>query len=118
MMKARSFNLRILPVVAWLVTMGGAGRLGAVEETSPSTIPRVARMPNLPQPFTMRDWTHVTRDYIDLVFDFEQCGEHLPLVSWLDEGRTMVSFPSYVGGPNDPEAINYLAAVISGSLIG
>jgi hypothetical protein len=117
-MKTRSFNLRILPVVAWLVTMGGAERLGAVEETSPSTIPRVARMPNLPQPFAMRDWTQVTRDYIDLVFDFEQRGEHLPLVSWLDEGHTMVSFPSYVGGPKDPEAINYLAAVISGSLIG
>jgi hypothetical protein len=117
-MKTRSFNLRILPVVACLMTMAGAGRLGAVEQTSPSTIPRVARMPNLPQPFAMRDWTQVTRDYIDLVFDFEQRGEHLPLVSWLDKGRTMVSFPSYVGGSGDPEAINYLAAVISGSLIG
>jgi len=75
-------------------------------------------MPNLPQPFAMRDWAQVTRDYIALVFDFEQRGEHLPLVGWLDESRTMVSFPSYVGGPNDPEAINYLAAVISGSLVG
>ena len=43
----------------------------------------------------MRDWRLVTRDYIDLVFDFEQHGEHLPLVGWLDKGRTMVSFPSY-----------------------
>lgn len=66
----------------------------------------------------MRDWHQVTRDYIDLVFDFEQHGEHLPLVGWLDQSRTMVSFPSYVGGPKDPEAVNYLAAVISGSLVG
>ena len=117
-MKHPSFILRILPVVAWLVTMGGAGCLGAVEETSQSAIPRVERMPNLPQPFAMRDWSQVTRDYIDLVFDFEQRGEHLPLVRWLDEGHTMVSIPAYVGGPRDPEAINYLAAVVSGSLVG
>jgi hypothetical protein len=117
-MKHPFFILRILPFVTWLVTMGGAACLGAVEETSQSTIPRVERMPNLPQPFAMRDWPQVTRDYLDFVFDFEQRGEHLPLVGWLDEGRTMVSFPSYVGGPNDPEAVNYLAAVISGSLVG
>jgi hypothetical protein len=75
-------------------------------------------MPNLPQPFTMRDWSQVTRDYLDLVFDFDQRGEHLPLVGWFDASHTMVSFPSYVGGPKDPEAVNYLAAVISGSLVG
>jgi len=118
LMKHASFPLRILPVVAWWVTLSGAGCLGAVEETSQSAIPRVERMPNLPQPFAMRDWRQVTRDYLDLVFDFAQRGEHLPLVGWLDEGRTMVSFPSYVGGSKDPEAVNYLAAVVSGSLIG
>ena len=75
-------------------------------------------MPNLPKPFAMRDWSQVTRDYVDLVFDFKQHGDHLPLVSWLDKNHTMVSFPSYVGGPKDPEAVNYLAAVISGSLVG
>jgi hypothetical protein len=30
----------------------------------------------------------------------------------------MVSLPAYVGGPREPEAINFLAAVVSGSLIG
>lgn len=117
-MKHSSFLLRILPFVAWLVTTGGAWRLGAVEVTSRSMIPRVEQMPNLPQPFAMRDWFQVTRDYLDLVLDFEQRGEHLPLVGWLDEGGAMVSFPSYVGGPKDPEAVNYLAAVVSGSLVG
>ena len=110
--------LRTLSFVAWVATMGGLGRLGAEEETSRATIPRVERMPNLPRPFAMRDWRQVTCDYLDLVLDFERRGEHLPLVGWLDERHTMVSFPSYVGGPNDPEAVNYLAAVISGSLVG
>jgi hypothetical protein len=117
-MEHRYSMLRTLSFVAWVATMGGLGRLGAVEGTPQSSIPRVERMPNLPQPFAMRDWRQVTHDYLDLVFDFERRGEHLPLVGWLDAARTMVSFPSYVGGPNDPEAVNYLAAVISGSLVG
>jgi hypothetical protein len=75
-------------------------------------------MPSLPEPYAMRDWSQVTRDYIDFAFDFERRGDHLPLVSWLDEDHTMVSIPAYVGGPRDPEAINFLAAVVSGSLIG
>ncbi len=50
-MKRSSFLLRSLSAVAWLVTMGGAEGLGAVEQTLESTIPRVERMPNLPQPF-------------------------------------------------------------------
>jgi hypothetical protein len=75
-------------------------------------------MPNLPRPFALRDWSQVTRDYLDLAFDFAQRGEHLPLVEWLDQRRTMVWFPSYVGGPKDPESVNYLAAIVSGALVG
>ena len=100
------------------MAMSGAMCLDAVAETSPSPIPRVERMPNLPQPFVMRDWSQVTRDYVNFVFDFEQRGDHLPLVAWIEKQHEMVSFPSYVGGPKDPEAVNYLAAVISGSLVG
>ena len=117
-MKHSSPILRSLLIFAWVVSLDGARCLGAVEEIPQSTIPRVERMPNLPQPFAMRDWRQVTWDYLDLVLDFERRGEHLPLVGWLDERHTMVSFPSYVGGPNDPEAVNYLAAVISGALVG
>ena len=98
--------------------MGGAARLDATETASQSTISRVERMPNLPKPYAMRDWSQVTRDYIDFLLDFDQRGAHLPLVRWRDNSRTMVSIPAYVGGPNEPEAINYLAAVISGSLVG
>lgn len=66
----------------------------------------------------MRDWAQVTHDYIDFVFDFERRGDHLPLVRWMDASHTMISIPAYVSGPAEPEAINYLAAVVSGSLVG
>jgi len=108
----------LLPLVAGWATVGGAGRLDASEAISQSPIRRVEGMPNMPRPFAMRDWRQVTCDYLDLVLDFERKGEHLPLVGWLDPAHTMISFPSYVGGPKDPEAVNYLAAIVSGSLVG
>jgi hypothetical protein len=81
-------------------------------------IARVSKMTNLPQPYAMRDWKQVTRDYLDLILDFDHHGDFLPLITWLDDSHKMVALPSYVAGAHDPEAINYLAAVISGSLIG
>ena len=117
-MKTRSFILQTLPVLVGLVTMGVAGHLHADESTAQPTIARVERMPNLPQPYVLRDWHQVTRDYIDLLLDFDERGKHLPLVRWRDESRTMVSIPAYVGGPSDPEAINFIAAIVSGSLVG
>ena len=56
-MKALSFILQTLPVLIGLVTTSGAGHLFAIEAASQSTIPRVERMPNLPQPFAMRNWS-------------------------------------------------------------
>jgi hypothetical protein len=117
-MKTRSFFLQILPVLVGLVTTFGAGRLNAVQQTSQTAIARVEGMPNLPQPYAMRDWPQVTRDYIDILLDFDRRGEHLPLVRWRDASKTMVAIPAYVGGEPGPEAINYLAAVVSGSLVG
>src|SRR3954453_12232128 len=118
-MKYRSAILRILPFIACLATIVGAACSEvAVDKDLPAAISRVKQMPNLPQPYSMRDWTQVTRDYLDLVLDFDQRGDRLPLADWTDKHHTMVSLPSYVGGPKDPEAINYLAAVVSGSLVG
>jgi len=117
-MRPLSYLLRVLICAASIALVGDAGRLGAADAVRQTAIPRVAGMPNLPQPFAMRDWSQVTRDYIDFVFDFERRGDHLPLVRWLDEDHTMVSLPAYVGGSREPEAVNYLAAVVSGSLVG
>ena len=114
----RPATLRILSIIACLAAIVGVACSEAVHKEVPAGISRVELMPNLPQPYAMRDWAQVTRDYLDLVLDFSQRGDHLPLISWTDEGHSMVSLPSYVGGPKDAEAINYLATVVSGSLVG
>ncbi|HVU27006.1 MAG TPA: hypothetical protein VHG71_04635 [Verrucomicrobiae bacterium] len=87
-------------------------------EVSSSLVPRIDQMPDLPQPFLMRDWHQVTRDYIDYLFDFDKHGDHLPLIRWLDTHQSMVWMPSYVGNVDGPESINYLGALVSGSLVG
>jgi hypothetical protein len=117
-MKLHAAILRILLFVASLATFTGDACSGADREISLSPISRVAQMPNLPQPYSMRDWKQVTRDYLNLVFDCDQRGEYLPLITWTDKRHRTLSLPSYVGGPTDAEAINYLAAVVSGSLVG
>jgi hypothetical protein len=109
--------LRLALVIAFGAICGAFGFSNAQAGAQPGIL-RVGQMPNLPQPYAMRDWARVTHDYVNFVFDFNQTGTYLPLVSWLDTNHTMVSFPSYVGGPVAPEAVNYLAAVISGSLVG
>lgn len=117
-MKKLSVNLRIVLLFASILASQGMTPAWGIEASSQPAISRAQSMPNLPQPFVMRDWSQVTRDYIDLVFSFDLEGQHLPLVNWLSDERKMVSFPSYVGGPRDAEAINFLGAVVSGSLVG
>lgn len=112
------FSQRIALAIVLFAGLTEIDRHAWAETTSQHAIARTEQMPNLPQPFVMRNWSQVTRDYIDLVFSFDLAGKHLPLVNWLSEERKMVSFPSYVGGPRDAEAINFLAAVVSGSLVG
>jgi hypothetical protein len=117
-MNTRYLTLRVIAVVAQLATITGDAFFIAAETSAQSTIQRVERMPNLPQPLAVRDWRQGTHDYIDLACDLEQRGDHLPLIRWSNEAHTMVSMPAFVGGPRDVEAINYLGALISGSLVG
>ena len=82
-------------------------------------IPRVDAMPDFPKPFEMRDWRKVTLDYVGFVTDFEKRGDRLPVIGWANSNRTMVTLPSYVGGPaHPPEGLNFLAMIVSGSLAG
>ncbi|PWI48941.1 hypothetical protein CEE45_04215 [Candidatus Heimdallarchaeota archaeon B3_Heim] len=87
-------------------------------------IERVALMPNLPEPFNMRDWEQVTRDYDTLFFNLGATGTFLPLTSigtnhWGIEGdRDVFRAPSYIGLPMADEAINLMAAVLSATLVG
>ena len=84
----------------------------------PGAIPRVEQMPDNPQPFALRDWEQVTRSYLDIAFDFDRKGPHLPLIRWADTNQTMIWMPAYVGAKDGPESINYLGALVSGSLVG
>ncbi|NLV42219.1 MAG: hypothetical protein GXY15_13470 [Candidatus Hydrogenedentes bacterium] len=88
----------------------------------------VRQMPNLPEPFKMRDWRETARAFDRLAFDFSATGEHLPLI-WLDESRvntdaTTFGLYSYVGdtrqGPKKggQEAVTCIAAVVGASLVG
>lgn len=48
-------------------------------QTEQIAIPRIEKMPHIPQPYLLRDWKTVTEQYVDLVFN-EHEGEHFPFV--------------------------------------
>ncbi len=81
-------------------------------------------MPNLPQPYVMRDWKSVAKGYDSLVFNYTASGQYLPLSSLYSN---TVNYPasqsfrlrSYVGSPNSGgEGINALPAVVGAELVG
>lgn len=100
-----------LMVLALISTLG----LTAAEAVS---IARVEQMPNVPEPFQMRNWRQVTVDYLDMISNTNLAGPHLPLIRWTEFQPPKPELPSYVGGKGGAEAINFLAAVVSGSLVG
>ena len=115
MLKVRRFGFREAFIPLWIAL---ACLSGISLSEGQTLIPRIEKMPNLPQPYELRDWHQVTRDYLEFILDFDKRGEHLPLMRWKDESKTMIWMPAYVGNPDGPESINYLAAVVSGSLVG
>ncbi len=87
-------------------------------------IPRIEQMPNIPQPYAMRDWKSVAKGYDSLVFNYNASGQYLPLSSLYS---STVNYPSaqsfrlksYVGSLNaGGEGINCLPAVIGAELAG
>jgi len=88
-------------------------------------IPRVERMPNIPQPFRMRDWRAVALGFDRLAFDLDRKGEHLPLIWWDDSrvntDRRGFGIPSYVGadpGGSKHEGITVMGAVLGATFAG
>lgn len=82
-------------------------------------------MPDLPEPYAMRDWRAVAEGYDRLAFDFDADGQYLPLI-WLDDSRMngtdAFGIYSYVGdkrqgGPNH-EGITTMGAVLGATLVG
>jgi hypothetical protein len=112
-------------------TVGLPDRAGKARLDKPAVpqqlaIPRVELMPNLPQPFRMKDWRATAIAYDKLVFDFNAKGEFLPLVWWDDSrvniGRATFGLPSYVGSPNatgaNHEGITCMSAVLGATIAG
>ncbi len=111
----RTTGLALFLILPSCLVHGHATRKN--QPVQPALIPLVSRMPNCPEPYGMRDWKQVTRDYLDLVFGFDRKGDFLPFGRWNDTSRQTFFLPSYIG-TGGPEGINCLAAVVSGSLIG
>lgn len=93
------------------------------------TIGKVEAMPNIPDTYAMLDWRQKALDYDAYVFDWNRTGPVGPLI-WLDDthrngGGDTFGLYTTVGdarqGPSKPaghEAINTIAAVMGGGLVG
>jgi len=115
-------SIEAIGFVAFVLAIVSLGQPGLAEQV---TIEWVERMPRIPQPFEVRDWWAVARNYDRFVFNLEADGRFLPLV-WLDPDIPNLDgpgfgLPSYVGlsrGGHRHEAINTIAAVLGASLVG
>ena len=113
--------LRSLLSVLMLLAAANTGC--QAEPTRQIEIPRVAQMPNLPQPYRMRDWNQVARDYDALVFDFDRQGKFLPVIRWHEApgstGAPVFALDTYVGWASAGyETINCLGAVSGATAAG
>lgn len=87
----------------------------------------VANMPNLPQPYKMKDWKQVGIKQDKLLYDFNAKGALLPLIWWDDSHVNTpdrsFGLPSYVGsirqqGSNQYESLPVMGSLIGASLLG
>jgi len=88
-------------------------------------INKVKTMPDMPNPYRMRDWKRVAVEYDKLVFNFEATGDFFPLIWWdmsnSSKARTAFGLPSYLGMKREGslhESINTAAAVLGATLAG
>lgn len=89
------------------------------------SIPRIDEMPDMPQPYEMRDWKTVGQKYDELAFNLNATGQFLPLITIVENTTNYPEHPtfgiqSYVGTNTPPgmEAINVIPAVIGATLSG
>jgi hypothetical protein len=80
-------------------------------------IPCVQRMPRLPDPLVVRDWSQVASRYYELLLNPSTSLDGHPLVV-VDTLNKQFGMPAFVGGQPDNEAFTCLAAVIGAKLVG
>ena len=88
-------------------------------------VSRIDLMPDLPQPYLMRDWKQVARGYDSLVFNKNLSGPYLPLLFFRETSENYPGHSSFglhtaigTADPNSGEAINVISAVVGASLVG
>ena len=110
-------------IVIPLATLSLCSQYSATASDAQVNIPRIEQMPNLPEPYAMRDWKQVAHDFDALAFDFNQQGEHLPIISW-DKGAGVGSpkvfaIPTFIGWNHEGyETITCLGAVNAATVAG
>ena len=109
-------EIRLISVILGMATLVNAQQIN---------IPRVDMMPDLPQPYQMRDWSNVALGYDSLVFNQDLTGTYLPLVFFRSSSVNYPSHSSFglhtaVGttSPSSGEGINVIPAVVGASLSG
>ncbi|WP_123042093.1 hypothetical protein [Cohnella candidum] len=109
-----------------------SNELGQTQQESEKSTPQkiihlVQKMPNLPNPFEIRDWHRTALEFDRFVFDFNLEGDYLPLI-WRDRthynmDEDTFGLMSYVGkhiqgGDGTQEAITCMGAVLGATLAG
>ena len=101
----------------WTLSPAGAEQIG---------IPSIEQIPRKPEPFLVRDWCAVARQFDQLAFDTTAEGRHLPLIE-IEESSTGPRFrmSAYVGdyrsdesGRRPAEAIPSAGAVLGATFAG
>lgn len=113
----------VRPFMSTLMLLASVNTGCLAEPTRQIGIRRIEQMPNLPQPYEMRDWNEAARDYDALVFDFDRQGRFLPVIRWHealgDSDEQVFALDTYVGWANDGyETINCLGAVSGATAAG
>ena len=111
------FDFRNIALISILLSLC----LCASAEREQISIRKIDSMPDLPQPYAMRDWDKVARDFDAFLFDPRKKGPHLPLIKFADKpgatDKEIFLVPSYVGMQRDgTESITCLGAV-GGALV-
>lgn len=132
--------IAVMAAAAAIIFVAGCDKGGIKPSTEPgiygsavaqTAIGKIDLMPDLPQPYAMPDWKAKAKSYDSYVFSWTRSGDVGPLI-WLDQshrngGGDTFGLYTTVGdvrqGPNKAggaahEAINTLAAVLSGGLSG
>ena len=113
--------LRSLMFPLMLLVAANTGCLA--QPTRQIDVTRIEQMPNLPQPYLMRDWKQVARDYDAFVFDLDKEGQLLPVIRWHEApgsaAAPVFALDTYVGWASEGyETINCLGAVSGATAAG